>query len=153
MLNCVTASLMFWNVTLSKRVMVPGSETSGVLSKVALQFSPRVLIVNETFVRQYVGQGDPLGQVVRSLAEPGYPESEYEIVGVVGDTRYLSLREALRPIAYAPDSQHLADRPRPIIMTVSPLPVAQTTAAVEAAMASATLKAALEKGLGTPIDH
>ena len=97
--------------------------------------SPRVLLVNETFARRYFDGANPIGQVVRSLAEPNYPETEYEVVGVVADTRYLTLREELLPIAYAPDLQ-LPVHARPtIIVTRSPLPAADVGTVVRAALA------------------
>ena len=53
---------------------------------------------------------------LRTLAEPGFPEITYEIVGVVGDTKYADLRdencwcpkagESMAPIAYVPIAQN-----------------------------------------------
>jgi predicted permease len=67
--------------------------------------SPRVAIVNETFVRRYLGGGNALGKVIRTNAEPHYPEAAYEIVGVIRDTKYLELRETTPPMAFAPAEQ------------------------------------------------
>jgi putative ABC transport system permease protein len=67
--------------------------------------SPKVIVVNETFVRQFFNGASPIGAVVRSLAEPTYPAAVYEVVGVVRDTKYSSLREEIPPIAFAPASQ------------------------------------------------
>jgi len=67
--------------------------------------SPPVLIVNETFVRQFLGGGNPLGKTIRTNPEPHYPETEYEIVGMVKDTKYGGLREEIPPEAYAPAQQ------------------------------------------------
>lgn len=67
--------------------------------------SPPVLIVNETFVRQFLGPGSPLGRTVLSVAEPHYPETEYQVVGVVKDTKYGGLRDSIPPIAFAPALQ------------------------------------------------
>ncbi len=69
-----------------------------------LQSQP-VVIVNETFVRQFLGEGNPLGKTIRTNAEPHYPETEYEIVGVVKDTKYGGLREQIPPIAFVPAQQ------------------------------------------------
>ena len=49
--------------------------------------SPRVAIVNETFVKQFAGGADPIGQTLRTGEEPRYPSTVYEIVGVIPDTR------------------------------------------------------------------
>ena len=73
--------------------------------------SKKVLIVNETFARQFCPRSNAAGTLVRSVAEPGYPEAEYEIVGVVKDAKYDSLREKIPPVAYAPDSQNPDLRP------------------------------------------
>ncbi|MGH9159594.1 MAG: ABC transporter permease [Vicinamibacteraceae bacterium] len=67
--------------------------------------SPRVAIVNETFVRQLVGSANPIGRPLRTSPEPGYPATTYEIVGVIPDTRYNDLRGETEPTTFAPDSQ------------------------------------------------
>ena len=67
--------------------------------------SPRVAVVNETFVRRYLYGQNPIGKVIRTTAEPDYPESEYEIVGLVRDTKYSDLRDPSPPISYAPADQ------------------------------------------------
>ena len=46
----------------------------------------RVMMVNERFMRSYLGGLSPIGASVRTIAEAGYPEVTYEIVGVVGNT-------------------------------------------------------------------
>ena len=60
--------------------------------------APRVVIVNETFVKRYLGGREPLGHLV-SLAR------DYSIVGVAADSRYTGVREAARPMAYFPYQQ------------------------------------------------
>ncbi len=67
--------------------------------------SPHVAIVNEAFVRRYLAGVIPAGRTIRTNAEGGYPETEYEIVGVVKDTKYSDLREATPPVAFAPADQ------------------------------------------------
>jgi predicted permease len=69
--------------------------------------SPRVAIVSETFVRRFLGGKSPIGKVIRTAPEPKYPAAEYEIIGMVKDTKYLGLREEEPPPeAYAPASQY-----------------------------------------------
>jgi predicted permease len=75
----------------------------------------RVALVNESFARHHFGTADALGARVRTVAESGYPEVTYEIVGLVGDTKYSRLRdedclcdagaESMPPIAYVPIAQ------------------------------------------------
>jgi predicted permease len=67
--------------------------------------SPKVAIVNEIFARLFLPGSNPIGKSFRTLAEPDYPEAEYEVVGVVRNTRYLLLQAAEPPIAYIPGSQ------------------------------------------------
>jgi hypothetical protein len=108
--------------------------------------SPRVLLVNETFVRRFLPEGDPVGRTVRSLAEPGYPEMMYEIVGVVGDTKYLTLREDRTPIAYAPVWQMPATR-RTAIVTRAARPQSSVRDAVRLAVADVDPAARLAESI------
>ncbi|HXT41230.1 MAG TPA: ABC transporter permease [Candidatus Angelobacter sp.] len=75
------------------------------ISKTDTTTSPKVALVNETFVRQWLEGANPIGARVRTGAEPGYPEATYEIVGVVKDTKYGNLRNEIPPITFAPASQ------------------------------------------------
>jgi predicted permease len=67
--------------------------------------APYVLIVNQTFVRQFLGTSEPIGQLVDVQPEPQYPERTYQIVGTIADTKYGDLRQAAPPIAYVPIDQ------------------------------------------------
>jgi predicted permease len=59
------------------------------------------VIVNETFVRRYLGNANPLGQrLTYPDAKPSDPV--YVIVGVVGDTKYNDLRREIHPTTYKP---------------------------------------------------
>jgi predicted permease len=58
--------------------------------------SPGVAIVNETFAKQFFNGENPLG---KSFAKG---RSRYEVVGVVRDSPYQSLREPILPVAYVP---------------------------------------------------
>lgn len=53
-------------------------------------------IISESFARQYFGDEDPIGKHLLTLGR-----HSYEIVGVVGDTRYL-VSQPPRPIMYFP---------------------------------------------------
>ena len=86
------------------------------------RLSARVAIVNETFVKQFAGGADPIGQTLRTGAEPDYPATVYEIVGVIPDTQYNDLRGEHRPMAFAPDTQHPSPGPRANIMIHANLP-------------------------------
>jgi len=67
--------------------------------------TPFVLIVNHTFVRQFVRSSSPIGQHVHVRPEPDYPERSYEIVGTIPDTKYGDLREGTPPMAFVPADQ------------------------------------------------
>jgi predicted permease len=67
--------------------------------------SPNVAIVNQTLARQ-LGFGDQaVGRRFHREATPSKPEQSFEIVGLVADSKYGSLREAFAPIAFLPTSQ------------------------------------------------
>jgi putative ABC transport system permease protein len=64
--------------------------------------SPRVAIVNQAFARRYM-EGNPLGQ---RLTVSSYPRwLDFEVVGVVTDSIYESLRQAAPPTVYCPTVQ------------------------------------------------
>ena len=84
----------------------------------------RVAVVNQTFVRRYLNRVNPLGQTLRTHAEPDYPSTVYQIVGTIADTKYDSLRGETPPIAFAPATQFPDPRPWTTIMIHTTLPAA-----------------------------
>jgi predicted permease len=58
----------------------------------------RNVIVNEAFVRKFLGTRNPLGQ--QFATGQRFVKPEYEVIGVVNDTKYRSLREVPPPIFY-----------------------------------------------------
>jgi predicted permease len=103
--------------------------------------SPPVLLVNESFVRHFIGTQPSLGARVRRIAEPGYPETTYEIVGVVRDTKNEDVRnddcmcdagssEPKSPMAYVPIAQHPDLPPFTQLIVRATGPTAATTAAI-----------------------
>lgn len=93
--------------------------------------SPKVAIVNQTFVRQFFKQADPIGKIIRTAAEPNYPATPYEIVGVTKDTKYAGLREEIPPQAFAPASQFPAPQPWQNVLIRSSAPPANVISAVK----------------------
>jgi putative ABC transport system permease protein len=67
--------------------------------------SPRAAIINQAMARQLGLSGNPIGQHFRKEANPWEPESTFEIVGLVSDTKYFSLKEEFSPIAYYSTAQ------------------------------------------------
>ncbi|MGA2429954.1 MAG: ABC transporter permease [Candidatus Acidiferrum sp.] len=67
--------------------------------------SPCVVIVNQTMASKFLGGANPLGKTMRTVAEPGYPAAQCEIVGLVRDTKYAELREPTPPESFGVVSQ------------------------------------------------
>jgi hypothetical protein len=67
--------------------------------------APRLQFVNEEFARQFFNNMNPLGKTFRTVVEPNYPATVYQIVGLVKNTKYQSLHEHPKPIALAAASQ------------------------------------------------
>jgi predicted permease len=65
------------------------------------EISPKVAIVNQTFARRFFASASPLGKTLLTVAEPNYPATEYQIVGLIKDTKYYDLRSENPPICYA----------------------------------------------------
>jgi len=61
--------------------------------------APRVAVVNASFVRKYFGERLAVGRHIGIGTDPGTP-TDIEIVGVVNDTHYDSLRGAVTPEVY-----------------------------------------------------
>ncbi len=93
--------------------------------------STRVAIVNQAFVRTLVGSGSPLGKTMRTGAEPFYPSTQYQIVGVIPDTQYSGLKEPVTAMVFAPDSQHPAIGPWVTMMVQASIEPAAAAAAVK----------------------
>jgi putative ABC transport system permease protein len=95
--------------------------------------APPVAIVNQTFARKF-GQGNAVGRRFTIEATPQQPATEYQVIGVSADAKYLGLREDVSPVAYFPMSQD----PRPsrwaLVAIRSQLPTAALRAAVVQSM-------------------
>lgn len=62
--------------------------------------SPKVVVVNEAFARKYFQGQQPLGKTFL-MGLPGEPDAaEHEIIGLVADAKYESLREPAPPTMY-----------------------------------------------------
>jgi putative ABC transport system permease protein len=69
------------------------------------QGAPAVALVNETFARKFLGTESPVGRIVRQEGRPGKVPPPIEIVGLVRDAVYRSLRDAVPPTMYLPVAQ------------------------------------------------
>ncbi len=98
--------------------------------------APKVIVVNNAFVRKYLPDEDPLG-----LAIPVWG-ADWQIVGVCSDIKYSTLKEEVPPTAYFPFRQRFYSRYREshlrtpcfAVRTVLP-PLALVTAARKAVVA------------------
>ena len=74
------------------------------LTQMDLFSTQDVALVNRAFVKRFLGNREPLGLHFGSDAK----DKHYEIVGVVGDTKYETLRADVEPTAFIPMKQSSA---------------------------------------------
>ncbi|SPE42663.1 conserved membrane hypothetical protein [Candidatus Sulfopaludibacter sp. SbA3] len=92
--------------------------------------APKVVVVNETFVRQFFGGRNPVGH---SLMFGGKNNVPAEIVGVVKDTHYASVRQKPPALFFRPWRQ--SDRlPSMSFYVRSPLPAARIVPQIRSVM-------------------
>ena len=73
--------------------------------------SPKVAIVNQTFVQKFLGSKTyPIGAHNRVWAPPGKPARYYQVVGLVKDSVYEDMHEPMVPVMYFARAQ--SDEPR-----------------------------------------
>ncbi len=97
--------------------------------------SVKVAIVNESFARTLSYGGNPVGRRFWVEATPYSPETAYEIVGLVKDTKYEDLRESFGPVAFFPTSQEPDPDPAGLFLIRSKLPESQVTGAIKSVFA------------------
>jgi predicted lysophospholipase L1 biosynthesis ABC-type transport system permease subunit len=91
-------------------------------------------VVNQTFVRKVLGGVNPIGKILRTVAEPDYPATEYRIVGLVKDAKYSDIREEVPQHFYAPLSQDPNLRPWTFAFIRSDAPTGEVVANVKQAL-------------------
>ena len=91
----------------------PGLDTPG---------TPLVAIVNESFARAVLNGSNPVGARVTVEATPSTPERTFQVVGLVKDAKYESLREDIAPGAFLADSQETRPGQRVQLLVRSSLP-------------------------------
>ena len=69
------------------------------------QTAPMVAIVNEKFVQEVFGGGDPIGRTFRYEGDAGETDPVYQVAGLVSNTKYSGLREDTRSIVFLPMAQ------------------------------------------------
>jgi predicted permease len=63
--------------------------------------APKVIVVNEAFVREYFPKEDPIGRMVTIWG------ADWRVVGVCGDSKLHNIRDAVPPTAFLPFRQRL----------------------------------------------
>ena len=73
--------------------------------------SPKVAIVNQTFVQKFLGgTTHPIGERIRVWAPPGKPARYYQVVGLVKDSVYEDMHQPMVPVMYFARAQ--SDEPQ-----------------------------------------
>ena len=67
--------------------------------------SPEVAIVNQQFCAKFLGGANPIGAQFRIIAGPGEQAHLFQIVGLVKNSKYQSMREDFKPIVFVAQSQ------------------------------------------------
>jgi putative ABC transport system permease protein len=67
--------------------------------------SPKVAIVNESFVRKFLDGQNPVGVSFTQDVYAGNPSPRYRIIGLVKDTNYSDMREEAVPLVYVAMAQ------------------------------------------------
>jgi putative ABC transport system permease protein len=88
-----------WFATYGMRV-VAGRDVSAANSENGL----RLAVVNRTFAKRFLKEGDPIGQQF-APGPPGESKERYEVIGLVDDAVYRSLRSEMQPVMYIPLTQ------------------------------------------------
>jgi predicted permease len=97
--------------------------------------SPKVAIVNEEFARRFGKGANPVGLRIHREATPHEPETVFEIVGMVKNSKYMELRERFRPIVYLSATQDQSPDPFEQVMIHSTLPLPMLTSRIKQAVA------------------
>jgi len=123
-----------------------------------------VVLVNETFVRQNLGGGDPIGRrLTIYMKEENVPT---EIIGVVADHKHLGLDLAVEPVAYWPhpelvysgmtfmvrtrdDASAVAPAARNVIHSIDPQQPIGEVSAMESLLATSVARARFSASLLT----
>jgi macrolide transport system ATP-binding/permease protein len=64
-----------------------------------LPTKPESLVINQIFARKLFGKGDPLGRV---LSNSNSQTGDWKVIGIVGDTKYDSIRSEVPATAFTP---------------------------------------------------
>jgi predicted permease len=106
--------------------------------------TPRVAIVNQVFARQFFSSLNPIGRIIRVGVDNGCPKPPIQVVGIVGDAKYMSLREAMPPTVFMPLAQYPEREGRDVFEVRTSTPPASLIRAVETAVGGVSREIPLE---------
>jgi putative ABC transport system permease protein len=93
--------------------------------------SSPVAIVNEKFVHEVLHGAYPIGRAFKLRQPGGRPDKVYQIVGLVGDTKYRDVREEFQPIIFLAESQDAEPDPDSTLLIRSGANVSSLIASVK----------------------
>jgi predicted permease len=93
--------------------------------------SPYVAIVTESFAKKFLKGANPVGTTFGKIQQEGKPERIYQIIGLVKDAKYFSLREDFTPIVYLAEAQDDQPWPEAAIIIHSYAPLSNVVASVK----------------------
>jgi predicted permease len=67
--------------------------------------APAVAVINQTLARRFFANMNPVGKTFRIVQFSGQPSPPIEVVGLVKDSKYESVREEIQPTAFLPATQ------------------------------------------------
>ena len=128
-------------------------ETTGIRLRAGRSFTPRdrsgslrVAILNETAAKAFFGDESPLG---RKVNFPGQRvQDDFEIVGIVADTRYKDLRTPDQPMAYLPLEQAIDPITSTVVAVRGPGDVTRLAPSIRA-IATETVPGGFVTGIAT----
>jgi putative ABC transport system permease protein len=106
--------------------------------------SPAVAIINQTLARRFFPGVNPIGRTFRVDDISGKPGPPIEVVGVVKDSKYGSVREATPPTAFFPAAQVTRHANEDSFELRTAIPPSALIASVQAAVASVNNRIPLE---------
>ena len=100
--------------------------------------SPKVAIVNQSFVKKILNGANPIGAHFQIEEAVGRTRPIYEVVGLVGDTKYYDLRDEFAPEVYVTTAQD--DQPDEYagLLIRSSLPMGTLAQELKSALADAS---------------
>ncbi|MDQ1474284.1 MAG: putative transport system permease protein [Bryobacterales bacterium] len=68
--------------------------------------APKVAMVNEEFAKKIFNGQNPIGRTFRREESADKPDSVFQVIGLIRNTKYYEVREDFRPIAFVPSAQN-----------------------------------------------